>query len=382
MLSSQGLRSFLLNMGVSYSLQHDIENQSEVHHMDQKLKRLILFHLKRYWSLENEVSFDQRLKAPQFAIHLGGPLGVWHPKKRIISIQEELLMSSSWLEVIEVLRHESAHQFVDEALKVRGESAHGTTFKQVCEERGIDPRGVATPALSTKAKKLLEKINKLLALAESDNPNEAENAARQAHALLIKHHLHQDELGALNEHFTFRQLGDPKGRHYQYEYSIVNILSEYFFVDCIWITVFDVKKKKDLKVAEMCGRSEDLEIAEYVYHFLHNHVALGWRRYQKETSRRGLKERLSFSLGMVLGFMEQFSAQRAEVGGTQLISLKDHGATEYLRKRHPAIRTRSSSGWRPSSDYHSGVDQGRALRLRKGVHDHADSSLMKRVGVD
>ena len=51
-----------------------------------------------------------------------------------------LVTEHPWTVVLEVLRHEMAHQYVDEVLGVHDETAHGPTFQAVCEARAIDGR--------------------------------------------------------------------------------------------------------------------------------------------------------------------------------------------------------------------------------------------------
>ena len=207
--------------------------------------RKLLVQIELAWKNQNYQLFKKRLTLPQFQIDTHpSHYGSWSPGRRILTLSQSLLKNYTWLEVIEVLRHEMAHQYVDEVLRVKDESAHGETFKKVCRERGIDFRAHGHPELSESSQKVLTKINKLLALAQSDNQYEAETAANQAQALLIKHHFTvyqqidlnyedstpldqlsaQDFIDSLRaqhqNHLYFRQLGSPKKRHYEYEYML------------------------------------------------------------------------------------------------------------------------------------------------------------------
>ena len=38
----------------------------------------------------------------------------------------------------EVFKHELAHQYVDEAMRIHDDPAHGAAFTEVCHARGID----------------------------------------------------------------------------------------------------------------------------------------------------------------------------------------------------------------------------------------------------
>ena len=340
----------------------------------QPLDRVLLFQVKNAWEQVNYQLFNGLLRLPSFQLlESSSLLGSWNARHRIISLQRQLICTAPWLEVIETLKHEMAHQYVSEVLKVTSESAHGPTFQKVCIERRIISKASGTQTEDPEVTKLLVKINKLLALAESDNINEAEQAAQRAHGLLIKHHLKLGQVsgqhtGALT-HMGFRQLGTPKSRHFQYEYSIANLLNEHFFVSTIWVNAYSVSQNKEGRVLEICGRVEDLEIASYVYDFIHHHVDFYWRQYRVEKKVKGLKKRLSFSLGLVQGFKKKLSEneRKVAVNDREMIYIGQAHANELLAGRYPKITTRHSSSWSPTMDYHSGFKEGQALRLRKGV---------------
>lgn len=342
----------------------------------QPLDRVLLFQIKNAWEQVNYQLFNKTLALPSFQLlDSSSLLGSWNTRDRIISLQRELLCNAPWLEVIETLKHEMAHQYVSEVLKVQSESAHGPTFQRVCEDRHIMSQSKGTQTADPEVAKLLTKINKLLALAESDNINEAEQAAQRAHSLLVKHHL---EIGQattkpvqLIKNMGFRQLGIPKTRHFQYEYCIANLLNEHFFVSTIWVSAYSVSHNRAGRVLEICGRVEDLEIASYVYDFINHHVDFYWRQYKVDKKAKGLKKRLSFSLGLIQGFKKKLGENEDKItlNDRELIHLGQVQANEFLVGRYPKTTTRSARAWSPTTDYHSGFREGQALRLRKGVTD-------------
>ena len=96
----------------------------------------------------------------------------------MIELSPKLLTDHGWGTLVEVLKHEMAHQFVAEVLGVLDESSHGPVYRKVCEERGIDSRAAGIPEAGDAAPQdqVLERIQKLLALAESQNEHEAQAA--------------------------------------------------------------------------------------------------------------------------------------------------------------------------------------------------------------
>lgn len=350
----------------------------------QQLDRSLLFHLDSAWAQLNYQLFQRKMKKPSFQLlDSENLLGSWHARDRVISIQREFICKNKWLEVLEVLKHEMAHQYVHEILKVFDETAHGPAFQEVCRERNIVAKSKGESSTDPKVMKLLSKIDKLLALAESDELHEAEQAAQQAHRLLVKHHIKLAQVEDYSKAFqkmSFCQLGEPKSRHYQYEYGIANLLNEHFFVSTIWVGAYSVTHSQAGNVLEICGRSEDLEIASYVYDFINHHLKFAWSKYKKETQAKGLKKRLSFSLGLVQGFAKkmQEGKQNFQTDEQGLIYLGQALTAQFLEGRYPHIRTRKTGGWSPSHDYHHGFEEGQTLRLRKGLKQEGSHGQQKK----
>ena len=69
-------------------------------------------------------------------------------------------------------------------------------------------------------KRYQDKIRKLLALSQSDNPHEAETAKRQAMALMKKHSINEDEL-AITE-VSVRSI--PRKNLKQYETNLLSAI--------------------------------------------------------------------------------------------------------------------------------------------------------------
>src|SRR5207237_610844 len=101
----------------------------------------------------------------------------WDPIGRVITITPALIERHAWNVVLEILKHEMAHQLVTE---LYGDAdVHGAMFAQACDRLGViewartasgelpetisdwRERGSADP----EAVKLLDRIEKLLALA-------------------------------------------------------------------------------------------------------------------------------------------------------------------------------------------------------------------------
>src|SRR5689334_9966036 len=106
-----------------------------------ELERAALRAARATFEMLNGSLFRFRLRTPSFElIDSAERLGRWVPVRRALELSRRLLVEHGWGVLEEVLKHEMAHQYVDEVLGVRDEPAHGPAFRQVCEERGIDAR--------------------------------------------------------------------------------------------------------------------------------------------------------------------------------------------------------------------------------------------------
>jgi predicted SprT family Zn-dependent metalloprotease len=112
-----------------------------------QLERLTLRALADAWDDTNATFFKRALRRPVLALSdTSQRLGRWVSAERTLEISRRVLSEQSWGVVLEVLKHEMAHQFVDEVLGQRSEAAHGPAFRQVCEERAIDARAEGIPS--------------------------------------------------------------------------------------------------------------------------------------------------------------------------------------------------------------------------------------------
>jgi len=105
------------------------------------LEAALVRELRRLYEQLNERWFDERLKRPVLALaDTTRRLGQWTRATRTLELSRSLVFARPWREVIGVLEHEMAHQYVDEVLGVVDETPHGPTFQRVCAERGIDAK--------------------------------------------------------------------------------------------------------------------------------------------------------------------------------------------------------------------------------------------------
>jgi len=334
-----------------------------------ELEAALVRELATEYTWINRVRFGMRLRMPVITLSEAPTRhGRWVGPARTLELARALVLERVWPEVIGVLEHEMAHQFVDEVLGVRDETAHGETFRKVCVERGIDARAGGAPVASTDATEIdrvLERIRKLLALAGSPNQHEAEIAMRKAHELMLRHNIEAARAQAERD-FEVRHLGDPAKRRSRVETDIMILLAESFFVKVIRLPVYLPKTGTRGSVHEISGTRPNVEMAAHVYAFLLATAERLWRENRGDARVRSGRDRLSYQSGVVRGFREKLGVERTELRGTGLVWRGDAKLDDFYRARHPRITTRRQS-IRLDGAHAAGREAGRTVVLHRPV---------------
>ncbi len=315
--------------------------------------------------------FQDRLKPAALRLTDAGVLGRWIAAERTIELSRPLVFERPWGEVVEVLRHELAHQFVHEVLGVEHEPPHGPTFRRVCAERAIDPRAFGQPEAGeadSPSARIIEKVRKLLALAGSQNQHEAELAMRRAQELMLKHQLAGD-LG--ERRFVIRQLGTPRLRKNTAESMIGGLLGKHFFVEVIWTHVYVPRTCRSESVLEICGTPENVAMAEYVHAFLMATTERLWK--EARALRPGLRpgDRSAFMVGVVSGFMAKLDGARREHAGAGLVWVGDPALAAFFKKRHPRVRAAGRSSTSRFAAHALGRAEGEKVVLHRPLEGSA-----------
>jgi hypothetical protein len=337
------------------------------HPSGPRLEAELLRRLAAEYAWRNELHFGKKLRAPALALADGvSRLGVWRRAERRLELSRELVLTRPWTETVEVLKHEMAHQFVHEVLGVLDETAHGPAFRRVCAERGIDARaaGLATAAGAEDAtSRIVERVQKLLALAGSSERHEAEAAMRKAHELMLRHNLDALHVGAPG--YEVRHLGDPARRRTSVERDVVAVLTEFFFVEVIEIPTYLPASARAGVVFEVCGTPANVAMAEHVFGFLVGTAERLWQEARRAKRLRG-RERVPFQSGVVRGFGEKLRAERETLRGTGLVWVGDAALERFYRARHPRIHR--TTRWQRMGEGHAlGREAGRGVVLHRPV---------------
>jgi len=329
------------------------------------------YYLMAAWHGFNRQYLHGRLNSPVLSLMEGEQvLGVWDSKHREIRISTAVLRDHPWGVVLEVLKHEMAHQFTDEILRITDEPPHGPTFRSVCARMGVNPAASGVPEghdLDPAGDRARRKIRALLALAASDQRHEAEAAMKAAHRWMAKHHL--DTLDRGDRRFAFREVGKRKKRFQAYEKALATLLASHFFVSAIWVRCWDHRRGRVAKTLEICGTPAHLDTAEYVHSFVEAAADRLWAAHRLAKNIGSDRERARFKHGVVRGFRAKLDEQSEQLQETGLVLVPDAGLTDYIGQRYSRIVSRSRRVT-PSRAWLDGLSAGRDLVLHRPISSH------------
>ncbi|GAB6909443.1 hypothetical protein JCM12296A_52870 [Desulfosarcina cetonica] len=331
----------------------------------------------------------QTVRCPLFSIReMRQRLGSWHPEKREITLSREMVNRHRWDDVKDVLLHEMAHQVAHESLGATAEPDHGTAFRKACQWLRANPAasGSYLP-LSERLRRgealdeqdrIVVKVSKLMALAESSNPNEAKAAMQKAYVLIARHNLRMIDRGA-RQHYASIFLGKPRLRHFREAYHLALLLQDFYFVDGVWIQAWVLEKGRMGRVLEISGTPKNVLIAEYVHDAVGRYIDTAWAAYTG-TKTLNRSRKTDFAVGIIEGFKTTLLPMLSEMrtGGDKAnhlpVKMADPVLRQYVAKRYGRLQSFARRG--PGHDPRvlaDGTETGKKLVIAKGITQTAEN---------
>jgi predicted SprT family Zn-dependent metalloprotease len=350
--------------------------------------------IKKRWILQlyNEyesICYQRKVKLQAVIIKISNSmvsLGSWCPARRSISISYDLIFNNNWDIVVEVLKHEMAHQYAWEVLHYYG--SHGSEFLQACDVLGVDLwASKASISLDDYQKhkkntsengcdKTLRRVKKLLALTSSCNKNEARIALQKVKEISY------DERFLLEEKFSTVIINHNLKKIKSEQMYIADILVRFFNVKIIYSSLYNPKSFAEEKTLEIIAEATKLKIAEYVYWYLLNNVNLLWKDYKAATKIKGLRLKNEFISGVLTGFAKQLKEKtenKLPQEKSLAISLSNKRLDNFIKRKYPRMHTVSYNKSSNSNEvYQAGHSKGMKLSIHDGVK--AKNSYTKRIG--
>lgn len=357
---------------------------------------------------------SRKLKLPEARVELFDSTSKWGDYDsflNVIRLSKNLVFKFSWAQVLNVLKHEIAHQIVafECKSKLSQIDPHGEEFQHACSRLALpkafrssrleevslnqnlsEPSELATEKLTRSD--IVEKAKKLLALAQSSNEHEAQLAAKKVQELFLKYNLEQASLD--NTQYCHLILSLNKTRLSVFEKKLISVLCEFYFVQIVVVQEFNIQLQKRTWALEFLGLAENIKMAEYVYYFLLEKcqsLACSIETFHKESFKLGLLEGFSeklrsensFTTGSSKAFADQ-AQTKSSVSETQnsvsvvekkLLFQAQAELQSYVENYFPHLRRLKNSARKLTRDgFNSGIEHGKKITVNKPLTDKRNST--------
>lgn len=248
-----------------------------------------------------------------------------------------------------------AHQWVH-AMNQNDTTPHGPAFQQACSKLGISHSATFHRSKPTG---LQAKLEKCLALSQSDNPHEAALAMKKAQELAERCFEFNPE-----DQSPFASLYLASfSRRRAIDKVLAALIHQFFGVYAVWVESEKLDGTSQ-NVLEISGMPKDLEIAEYIWNFLRAELERLWK-CQKKNRIQGSKR--EFQLGVLSGIRSQLT--KSDYTGSALVLLRDEALGKFVRARLGRLSRGRGSRFFKSEAYQNGVQQGRELNIHSPIKD-------------
>lgn len=223
---------------------------------------------------------------------------------------------------------------------------------------------------------IVEKIQKLLALATSPNEHEAQLAATKANELLIKHNLSVDQVASITneDHYTNNEVYTNKVMAFEVRW-VMMVIRKHFFVDPVYKTSHRYGTKKTAAQVWFVGKKTNVQVASYIFNFLVQKYRQLWKQYQLESGAPN-ESKASYYQGLTNGLDSQLEKTKKKVEQeTALVVVRDPNLDKQVQRFHD--KTKNASGPNGGNDYDAYMDgriEGRNIKISRGIEDRNTNS--------
>lgn len=297
-----------------------------------------------------------------------------------IGINRKLIYEARDQVIDNILRHELAHYlcFIKYGRTI---DDHGLEYRDLCRTYGW-AEDVYSAKMNLQLEndrfenadqvKIIEKVQKLLQLANSTNIHESELATSKANQLMLEHNLsHLGRTDLVDDEMVFlkRSLEAPKfNAKIQ---SLANIMDE-FYVKAI------ISRGPEKVYLEIIGEKENVEMADYILHFLDSEFEKLWNQEKaKNAHLKGLKAKNSFMSGLSKGFLEKIKLERSKVVTQKELITLNLKAQEQLRQVYPSLSQVGNQRGHDSLAHSLGHRAGQNISISKGLNLRPGQKLLR-----
>ena len=210
--------------------------------------------------------------------------------------------------------------------------------------------------------KIIERVKKLLSLANSNNANESESAMLKAQELMAKYKLSIKDVDVKEKNnevvdvvsdfeYTIRS---------QWKGTVALVIAENFGCDVYAHVVYKNGRKNKLKVC-FIGEEENVEIVKIVYEYALKVCDERIKKIQKDYKKKGLSTTgipQSYGIGFATGLKAKYSEQLKTNQDWGLVVVKSKDVIEYTKNKNLS-KSNARTRYRENEHYSSGYTDGK-----------------------
>jgi hypothetical protein len=182
---------------------------------------------------------------------------------------------------------------------------------------------------------LIEKIQKLLRMAEGGTEHEAKVAAAMAERLMVEHNLTiQTVKGtATEEDYTHKTKKEGWTRMPEEDMYTLRLLQDFFFVKVV------VNTGRSDYYVNFLGRKENVEVAQHLYIHLRHQYRILYSNFRIANQKRNNANlRRNYYEGITAGITHKLREERSKVQSERgLVVVEDPELKDWVSKKYPNL---------------------------------------------
>jgi hypothetical protein len=226
---------------------------------------------------------------------------------------------------------------------------------------------------------ILEKVQKLLSLASSDNENEARIASAKASELLLKYNLSLSQVKDFQPEYEKKSVSDELLAFQAHHLIICSLVQEFFMVKVL-VTSTQGKFNRRTKVISFIGTQVNIQVTEYIYTYLDRMFPVLFDQYRRKNYDAKLTDRKAYYVGLSRGICENLEATKFKVEQEAgLVIVEDANLKKYVASiSTKTVNSRSSYSANPEA-LNAGMEAGRNLKIQRGISSSSSSDSIKNL---
>lgn len=226
---------------------------------------------------------------------------------------------------------------------------------------------------------ILEKVQKLLSLAGSDNENEARMASAKASELLLKYNLSLSQVKDFQPEYERKEVSDELLAFQAHHLILCSLIQEFFIVK-ILVTSTQQKFGNRVKVISFIGTAVNIQVAEYVYTYLDRMFPVLFDQYRRKNYDAKLTDRKAYYVGLSKGIRENLEATKFKVEQEAgLVIMPDANLKKYVDTiSTKTVNSKSSYSANPDA-VNAGIEAGKNLKIQRGLSSSNTSDSIKNL---